>query len=155
MKRRRGDTQPLGTPGNSWIVNRLDIYAVLVEQLVADLLAQHGIANHYRYNMTVVSQVRDTCLIQSLSKSRNAPLLLRALDIACFQIADTCQGARSVRWRQGGRKNEPRSKTADEIAKDFRGRDLTANHAKSLCQRAFDNRQPVALPIALGDTSAT
>ena len=56
--------------------------------------------------------------------------------------------------RQGRGEDEAGRKAAHEVAERGRGRDIAADDAEGLRQRAFDHGQPVAEALALGDAAA-
>lgn len=84
MKGRRRDTQSLSAASDRRIVDGLNVYAVFAQHPIADLLAQHGIANHHRHNVTVVPQMRYTCVVQALPEPCHPPLQLHTLNVACL-----------------------------------------------------------------------
>ena len=43
----------LGAAGHSWVVDRLNIYIVIEQQLVTGLFAQHRITHHDRHDVRV------------------------------------------------------------------------------------------------------
>ena len=87
---RRGDPQPLGAARDRRIVDRLDIDAVFVEQTVADLLAQHGIATITgtiwlalsQCGMPAASSRRRSLATRSAAASRSAELAFRCRMLA-------------------------------------------------------------------------
>src|SRR6266481_421139 len=60
VQRRRSNAQSLGTARHGRVVDRLHVDAELFEQPVADLSAQHRVADHDRHDMAGVVEVRDT-----------------------------------------------------------------------------------------------
>ena len=58
MKWPRGEAQPFGTFWYGWIVDRLDIYLMFVQQKLADSLVNVGIVDHDRHNMCIPLKYR-------------------------------------------------------------------------------------------------
>lgn len=154
MQRRRGDAQAFGLARHGRVVDRLHIDVVAVEQEIGDPLALGGIANHDRHDMARVRHMRNARLIERRTQFLYPVLMAHALERACLQVLDRGDRTGSQRRRQRGGEDEARSIGADEIAKRRGGRDIAAHHAKSLAERAFDDRHAIHQAFAFGNAAA-
>jgi hypothetical protein len=75
-------------------------------------------------------------------------------DLAFLQVANGGERAGGERRRQRRREDKAGSERADEVAERRRSGDVAAHDAEGLAERAFDDRQPVHQPLALGDAAA-
>ena len=81
-----------------------------VEQPVANLPAQHRVADDDGHDMARIIAVRDLCRIEPAAQLRGALVQLAAFDGAVFQMADAGQGGRRHGRRQRRREDEAGSK---------------------------------------------
>ena len=92
--------------------------------------------------------------IEPPTQPRHPVLVPFALRRAHLQMPDAGQRAGGDRRRQRGGEDEAGGKAADEIADRGRCRDIAADHAERLRQRAFDHGQAMAHALAVGDAAA-
>ena len=81
VQRAGGDTQPFCAFGHGRIVDRLHINAPIIHQDIADLAAFNRITDHYRNNMAVILQMRDTGCIKLCAQLCDPVALGKTFDI--------------------------------------------------------------------------
>src|SRR3981081_3567006 len=99
VQRRRSNAQSLGTARYGRVIDGLHVDAELFEQLVADLSAQHRVANHDRHDMAGVVEGRDTGAFEAAAHQRDALVQLSAFRGAFLQVADAGPRSRSYSGR--------------------------------------------------------
>ena len=77
-----------------------------------------------------------------------------ALLIAGLEVADAGERAGGDGRRQRRREDEGGGEAAHEIDERGRGRDVAADHAIGLGERALDHREPMHEALALGNAAA-
>src|SRR5690348_1650557 len=140
--------------GHGREIDRLNIDGVAVVQVVGSLLAEARITDEHGHDMARRGHNREIGLLEAaLQQSRTVlvPLaqLLRSLD-----VADAGDRAGADRGRQGGGEDEARSVATKEIDHRRRARDIAADEAESLGERALDDIDALADPVALGNAAA-
>src|SRR5580693_301542 len=154
VQRRRSNAQSLGTARYGRVIDRLHVDAELFEQLVADISAQHRVADHDRHDVAGVVEVRDTRRIKAAAHQCDALVQLPAFRGAFLQVTDAGPRGRSYSGRQRRREDETGGKAAYEIAQRHRARDISADHPERFRQGAFNHRQLLTMAVTLGNATA-
>ena len=91
----RGWRQPhaLGATRHRWVIDRLHVNSVMLEQRVGHRLAVHGVADHHRHDVARVLHHRKARRGELSLECLHALLQVRALDIARPQVPDAGERA--------------------------------------------------------------
>src|SRR5690242_4087698 len=115
MQWRRSNPQALRAARDRRIVYRLDIDPIIIQQKIAQTLAQERIAHYHRHDVAGVVKMRNTDLVQSPANGANPLLVALAFERTRLQVTDASKGASSHRGRQRRRENEARCEAANEV----------------------------------------
>src|SRR5690606_32429753 len=89
MHRTRREAQPLRAARHGRIVDGLHIETVILQQLIADLLADHRIAHHDRHDMALAPEHGQARIRHHLTQRRRALLMPLPLRRAFLQMTDS------------------------------------------------------------------
>ena len=112
---------------------------MVLQQRVADLLAQGGLAHHHRHDVAGVVRVRHAGLVQASAQQGHQALLLARFPVTRLEVADAGERARGDRGRQRGGEDEAAGEAAHGVDQVGRAGDVAADHAVALGLRAFDD----------------
>ena len=140
--------------GHGRVVDRLNVDAVVVEQQVGGLLAQHRIADQHRHDVRGRGHQRQTRGGKPRLQGRR-PLLVPSPQRAVgLEVAHAGQRPADHRRRQRGREDEAGRDRAHRVDQRRRARDVAAHAAERLRQRPLDHGEPRHLAMRLGDAAA-
>jgi len=89
----RGQAQALGAAWHGLVIDRLDIEAVAVQELVVGGFAQRGVADHDRYDVALRRHDRQACFGEAALEGCRELLMAVAFALADLQMADAGDGA--------------------------------------------------------------
>jgi hypothetical protein len=95
-----GQAQALGAARHGWVVDRLNVDPVALQQLVAGGLAEAGVADHDRDDVARRRHHRQPGLGQAALQCGGALLIVLAFDPALFQVAYRGERPGGERGRQ-------------------------------------------------------
>ena len=84
-------------------------------QLVADLLAQHGVADDDGDDVAGVHLVGDAGRVEAAAEVGDALLVSGAFDLALLEVADAGERACGDGRREGGGEDEAAREASDEV----------------------------------------
>ena len=125
-----------------------------LQQQVARLLAEVGVADHQRHDMRRIFHHRQAGGGQRVLGQRRLTLMPGALFARRLQMPDGRAGARRDGRGQGRREDEGRREGAHGVDDVGLGGDIAAQRAKPLGQRALDDIDLVHDAFALADAAA-
>jgi len=119
VQRRGCKPQTLSASWNGRVINRLNIDAKAVHQIIGQHFGFYSIFDHHRHDMAVICQMWNPGFIEPSAQTRHLCPLTHPLYGAGFEMRN--RGARRGcnRRRQGRGKNESRAKRPDKIAHRF------------------------------------
>ena len=102
MARLRRYPQTFSAARHSGIIDRLNINAIMIEQIVADPFALGSIAHAHRHNMRRIRHVRNAHALKAKTNCGNTGKQGLALHLAHLQMFD-CRNSASSNCRRQGR----------------------------------------------------
>ena len=154
MQRRRRQAQPFRAARHRRIVDRLDVDRMAVEQKVARLLAQGGVAHEHRHDVRGRGHDRQAGHGEPALQRLGALLMAHAKIGVGADMAHAGQRRRGDGGRQRRGEDEARAAGAHEVD-GGRGRgDIAADHAERLGERALHDIDLVERAVALGHARA-
>ncbi|MPL74811.1 hypothetical protein SDC9_20630 [bioreactor metagenome] len=156
VHRRGGEAQPLGAARHGREIDRLHVDAEFLEQHVRQRLGVLGIADHHRHDMAAMVDDRHAERFQPHLQDLGMQLLLVAqrLPGRGLEEGDRGGGARGDHRRQRGGEDEARRIGAQRVHHLRRARDIAAEDAKGLTERAVEDVDAAHLAQLLGDAGA-
>ena len=115
VMRRRRDAQPLGSPRDGRVIDRLNVDPMLFEQEVAGRLAEFGVTDEHRHDMRPVRHDRNARHGEGRFGFGDTGLMPIALLAGGFQVTHGRSCGRRHGGRQSGREDEGRRVAAHGI----------------------------------------
>ena len=123
-------------------------------QPVGDHAALVRAADHHRDDMAGVRQMRDAGGVEPCAHGRDIGALRLSFRVRHLQVPDRGTGPGGDGGRQGRGEDETAGKGPHEIHQCCGCRDVAADDAVGLTQRALNNREAVHQPLRLGHAAA-
>src|SRR3989338_5567228 len=153
VNRARGEAQPFRPARNRRVIDGLNVDVEVPQQLVADLLADHAIADHHGHDMALAPHHWQPGIGHHPQKRCRPLLKSPPLCIARLEMPYRRKNARNENRGERSGKDETGCVRAHDVDEVRGCRDIAAHHAEALGERTLDNIDLVEYAIALRDAA--
>src|SRR5262245_45908773 len=148
MERRRGDAEALSTLGNSRIIDRLQVNAMIFEEGVGDPFASHRLTNDQGRNVTRIVEKRQPRAFETHLNRPDIAGVHSSFLLRDHKMVDRGERTRSDSGRQSRREDEGRRKTADRIYCEGIAGYIAADDTGPFGERALNNVDAITDTLA-------